>query len=219
MKKIFNINDVRYIDVVSFGNEKGHMLSNSLSSGPPGTLPPGSIPQPGVPNGYAPLDINIKIPPKFLPTSTGTPHHIFATQAAMLAGGALIKAGENVLVHGDPIAAHNGEYVALKDAPTLITDYDNLGEHVASHRHPGDDVDITIGTTTTTLTAKLTQVDAEVAKKFNLDGSIGALSLPLVSLNSTQIAAVKNNSFFMDETQKLKWKDNTGAIKLVTLTP
>lgn len=95
-------------------------------------------------SGYAPLDANSKVPATYLPPTAAMPHHIFATQAAMLAGGASILAGENVLVHGDPNPTMNGEYVALQNAPTLITHYDHLGEHVAIHRHTGDDVDVTL---------------------------------------------------------------------------
>jgi len=51
------------------------------------------------------------------------------------------------------------------------------------------------------------------------DGSADALSIPFVSLNSIQEAAVKNNAFWMDETQVLHWRDNTGTDKVVALTP
>lgn len=98
--------------------------------------------QRGQASGYAPLDANNKVPTLHLPASNAAPHHIFATQADMLAGGSAILAGEKVLVHGDPQADNNGEYVALQDAPTTLAHYDHLGEHVASHRHDGTHVDV-----------------------------------------------------------------------------
>ena len=96
----------------------------------------------GKANGYAGLDANSKVPSSFLPASTATPHHLFATQAAMLAGSSAVKSGELVLVHGDSAKDKNGEYVALKDAPTVIADFDHIGEHVRAHRYDADDIDV-----------------------------------------------------------------------------
>lgn len=50
-------------------------------------------------------------------------------------------------------------------------------------------------------------------------GGVDAKSLPLVSLNATQITAVKNNSFFLDDSQKLKWKDNSGDSHEISMSP
>lgn len=47
-------------------------------------------------------------------------------------------------------------------------------------------------------------------------GQVDAKSVPFVSLNATQQAAVKNNSIWLDETQKLRFRDNTGTDLFIT---
>lgn len=157
------------------------------------------------------LDANQKIPAQYLPPSSGTPHHIFATQADMLAGGAPVVLGERVLVHGDPAADNNGEYVALADAPTTLVQYDHLGEHVSAHRHDGADVDVTIAGHKETLTAGLTSMNQHLASALQQDGSVDAEGVPFVSLNTAQVTVLKANSIYIDETQKLMHKNNSGV--------
>jgi len=97
----------------------------------------------GQPNGYPTLDGSGRVAISQMPPSAAAVHHIFATQAAMFAGGGTISLGENVLVHGDSTASKNGEYVALIDAPSTLPDFLHLGAHVTPHRHTGLDTDVT----------------------------------------------------------------------------
>ncbi|MBW1804000.1 MAG: hypothetical protein JRJ85_25115, partial [Deltaproteobacteria bacterium] len=97
----------------------------------------------GLPGGYAGLDSSGRVRVEQMPPSAAAVHHIFATQAAMFAGSALVSLGENILVHGDSTASLNGEYVALIDAPTTLPDFIHLGAHVTPHRHTGADTDVT----------------------------------------------------------------------------
>ena len=51
-----------------------------------------------------------------------------------------------------------------------------------------------------------------------LGGGVAAKSLAFISLNATQVAAVAHNSFYLDTSNVLKWKDNSGISHTVTLT-
>ena len=148
----------------------------------------------GIASGYAPLDATGKVPAINLPPSASVPHHVYSTQALMLAGGPDHSQGEMILVTTDPTPAFNGEYIALIDAPVLITDYDHLGASVSPHRHTGVDVDVTpkIGGGTETLQAF---VDTSVTKWTELidtPASIQAFQLVTGNLDGSAIAQDPN---------------------------
>lgn len=102
-------------------------------------------------DGYAPLDADRRVPSEFLPRVVHRPDHTFATQAEMVAGGAGMHAGENVIVHGDPVPANNGEYLVAATPPTTLADFDHKGQHIVIHRHAGSDIDLQVGGSPETL--------------------------------------------------------------------
>lgn len=83
--------------------------------------------------GVAPLDLDIKVPAIYLP-STGA-DHLYTTQALMIADGTNQLKSELCLVSDDVDTAKNGEYVVLQDSPTLISHYYFKGDYVPSHTH------------------------------------------------------------------------------------
>jgi len=146
--------------------------------------------------GYASLNASGKVPVAQLPPVTAFPHHIFLTVAAMLAGGAAVKIGQMVLVTKDPDANKSGEYVATKNSPSSIADYDHLGATVRTHQHAIADT-----------TGLQTAIDA-AEKSANKGVANGYASLdvtgnvPVASLPDRTISQVAGLQTDLDATEK-----------------
>lgn len=128
--------------------------------------------------GVAPLDANAYVPIEHINPSVNSTFHPFATQALMLAGSAAVLKGELCYVYEDPTPTFDGEYLALKDAPTLIGDFEFLGGNVAVHNHAATSVTV-VGVTGPTLQDYLNTTSQELIDAFdgklagyNPDGTI-----------------------------------------------
>jgi len=127
----------------------------------------------GQASGYAGLDPSGHVQISQMPPAAAQVHHIFVTQTEMFLGSALVSKGENILVHGDPIASLNGEYVALIDAPSTLPDFIHLGAHVTPHRHDGADTDVT----------EPNFIGVETLQEY-IDSPYSSLSLPDIPLTA-----------------------------------
>jgi len=140
-------------DKVNKGAANGYAPLDSSSKVPLPNLPmvlqepdanKQDISERGQAGGYVPLDPRGKITSQYLPPASARPTHLFHTMLDMLAGGSALMVGENAVIHGDPDADVNGEYLVLKDHPSLPADFEHQGAHIVIHRHSAADIDIQV---------------------------------------------------------------------------
>lgn len=138
-----------------------------------------------------------------------------------------IASESDVLFRSGELDASNLSLYGNSTARAIISmEFKNMASNEALTVTHGSTFVSTVGitftnnTTDTNIPLNVIQTDQSFISDGNLElrNSIPLSSTTLASLSAGNVSSVPNNSFYMDDSNVLWWKDNTGASKSVNLT-